>query len=265
MNDIFNIHRFFRLLNKHTMEHLKKYLFSVAILIIILALNLGSALYNNNDGQLPQKLQLMIFTSTFIIGGIIFTSMMFLEFSDKRKAIAELTLPVSALERFLVLWFYSFVVYQVTMLICFYTVDLIAVHIGNQLTARTKHPFKNEVLALVTEKNNVFRVFYGYGLFHAVSFFGAIFFKKLHLIKTIFFLSFFVFLIVQFNKLIISLMFDSGVSAGMVFTGLNIKENTDYYMVEPNASGLLIITVTMIVLTFVLWAAAFFKLKEKQV
>lgn len=264
MNNIFNAQRFFRLLNKHTKESLKEYLLCVAILIIILSAVLGAIVYNNG-GHLPQKVQIMVFTTTFFVAGILITSMMFLDFSDKRKAIAELTLPVSTLERFLVLWFYSFIVYQITMVVCFYLVDLIAVHIGNQLMSSGNRQGKNEILGLVTPSGSVFKVFLTYGFLHSISFFGAVYFRKLHLIKTIFVVTAFVFLLVQLNKLIAFCMYNAGVTATMVFANLNVSENNILYVVEADQSALNVIKIMMLLLTFVLWAAAFFKLKEKQV
>ena len=271
MNNIFDVQRFFRLLNKHTKESLKEYLLCIAVLIILLVLSLGSAVYNNG-GSLPQKVQILIFTSGYLIAGLIITSMMFLDFSDKRKAIAELTLPVSTLERYLVLWFYSFIVYQVAMFTCFYLVDWIAVHIGNELMSTAKGLStkgnalkKNEILGLITPNGSVFKVFLAYAFLHSIGFFGAVYFKKLHLLKTTFVVAVLIFLLVQLNKVIAFSMYDAGVTATMIFTNLNVSENNILYVVEPDQSGLILIKIMMMLLTLVLWAAAFFKLKEKQV
>jgi hypothetical protein len=52
---------------------------------------------------------------------------------------------------------------------------------------------------------------------------------------------------------------------GVPFVGVNVQNKTNGYMIHPDEAANMITGFMAIAVTFLLWTAAFFKLKEKQV
>ena len=87
MNNIFNINRFGRLFIKHTAEHYKSYLMSLLVLLGLCCLAVVFMVYLIN-APLDIGLQTALFTVILLLAGTIFTSTIFADFGDKKKAIA---------------------------------------------------------------------------------------------------------------------------------------------------------------------------------
>ncbi len=107
MNKTFSIHRFTRLFKKHTKEHFRNYLMSVAVLVGVMMLG-GSFLVYMADVQLDKSLQTFFFFSIMLLAGTIFTSNAFADLGERKKAITWLVLPASHFEKYMVAWVYSF-------------------------------------------------------------------------------------------------------------------------------------------------------------
>src|SRR5690606_36717434 len=104
--------RFAKLLNKHTAEDYKSDLMSVIVAASIVFLLLTYIQFHNEEPINPAE-QVAFFIAFFLILGTIFTSVVFTELSIDKKAISALTLPASHLEKVLVTWIYSFILFQV--------------------------------------------------------------------------------------------------------------------------------------------------------
>lgn len=259
MNNTFDIQRFFKLLNKHTRDNYKTYLMSAAVMAGILAIGMGLMTYGN-EGQVSQAMQGSFYFTFLLVAGTIFTSMVFSDLGDKKKAIPALTLPVSHFEKFLVGWLYSFVIFQVVFTLCFVVVDLVLINIGN-----SNNPLlKNEFIRLSSMGDFVYWPFVIFGLLHAVTFLGAIYFQKLHFIKAGFALFVFAILLWLADQPLARLVFGDSTVKGAPFVGVLIQNGNNNQMVEPDGSHALLYG-TIFAVTFLLWTAAFFKLKEKQV
>src|ERR1700748_3583700 len=98
MNNIFNLNRFGRLFIKHTAEHYKNYLMSLIVLIGILVLS-GSFLVYMIKIPIDKGFQTAMFMATLVLAGSFFTSTVFADLGDKKKAIGVLTLPASHFEK----------------------------------------------------------------------------------------------------------------------------------------------------------------------
>jgi len=260
MNNSFNMQRFLRLLSKQTKENYKTYLMSLAVMAGILSLLMGLVVYADRGG-LEVRVQSAFFINFLVFSGAIFTSMIFTELGDKKKAIPVLTLPVSNLERFLVSWVYSFVIFQVVFVISFYVIDFILVGIGN---ASSLH--KNSLLGFTYENTELKMAFIVFTIIHAITFLGSIYFERLHFIKTAFALFIFLIALVLINQPFTRLLFDNmdGVK-GVPFVGVNIQSKTNAFMINADDGANMVTSLMVIAVTFLLWTAAFFKLKEKQV
>lgn len=257
MNNTFNIQRFLKLLNKQTKDNYSSYLMSVAVLIGLLAITMGiKALISR--GEFSHATQVGFYATFAIIGGAIFTSMVFTDLGDKKKAIPALTLPVSHLEKFLVGWIYSFVIFLLVFTLSFCLVNLIVVNVGNSYLS-----VKNEFVLPDFKEDHLDMLFVGFSFLHAVTLLGAIFFEKLHLIKSTFALFIFFLLIWLMDQPVAHLIFTEGSLRAVPFVGVAVAEGNNYQMIANEGNNLLYFT--LIAVTILLWTAAFFKLKEKQV
>ena len=259
MNNVFSFQRFIWLFNKHTKEHYKTYLMSLTVLSGILALVLG---YIALRGALDVKTQHAVFGVLLVGTGFIFTSSIFSDLGNKGKSISTLTLPVAHLERFMVAWVYSFIIFQIVFIACFCVINNIFVGLNG---------FKTEAYKAASplwgrESIYLFALLY-YCFYHALAFLGAVLFKKAHFVKMAFtFLVFFVVLMLV-NKIVAGLIFDPQVSSSSIpFSDITIIELGNHrYNLDANEWLAPVLTIITLVSTVSLWAATYFKLKEKQV
>jgi len=260
MNNTFDLQRFLKLLSKQTKENYKTYLLALAVMAGILSLLMGTVVYGNH-GRLEVRVQSAFFINFLLFSGAIFTSMVFADLGDKKKAIPFLTLPVSNFERFLVGWVYSFVIFQVVFTLAFYLIDFILITIGN-----ADPLIKNSLLGFSTDNTELAISFMVYTAIHAIAFLGSVYFERLHFIKTAFVFFIFVIAIVLINQPFTEMLFDDmeGVK-GVPFIGVNIRTNHQAFMLNPDRTANTITGVMAVAVTILLWTAAFFKLKEKQV
>ena len=198
MNEIFSFSRFRRLFVKHTAEHYRTYLMSIAVLTGVLLLGGSFVFYMIPDPPDP-GLQAAIFIMLGLLAGTFFTSTVFSDYGEKTKAIPALILPATALEKFLVGWLYSYPIFLVVYTGVFYIALYGLSHFrhwgGNQ-----------HFYPLSLRQNGMDVVLVMYSILHALSLFGAIFFRKLHFIKSAF--AFFISLavIILLNTLLLKIM-----------------------------------------------------------
>src|ERR1700748_3710370 len=107
MNQVFSFKRFGILLRKHTVENFRGHVMSLFVLMAILVTVMLAISYAAGvplrDDQIISG-QAVIFVVFLFAAGTLFTSTMFTNLGDKRKAIATLTLPCSTFEKFFVGW-----------------------------------------------------------------------------------------------------------------------------------------------------------------
>lgn len=260
MNNTFDFNRFSMLFAKHTKEHLSIYLMSLGVLAAILCIFLGFAAYTS-DGYLGPHVQAEIYIIFMIFSGGIFTTLVFSDFGDKKKAIPLLTLPVSHFEKYLLGWLYSYVIFLLLYAGCFYFIDFIVLTIGD-LTSEEK----NRLVNVITIEDSKFPfALLGYTFLHSVCLAGAIFFEKLHTIKTGF--TFFAALlgVVLFNQPLLQLIFNGKALFSPPFGSVRIAEGEVSHSLDSTPTGATILVVLLILLTLILWTSAYFKLKEKEV
>jgi hypothetical protein len=257
MNNTFDMQRFLRLFNKYAKEHLKTHLMSLGVLIGVLIITMG---YIGYKGGLNDGTQLALFTFFLIFGGTVFASMAFSDLSESKKALTTLMLPVSNLERFLVTWIYSFVIFQIVFIACFYVVDFAILKILNSY-ARVP-----EKLVDFTEMEPfMYFVFLYFACFHGASFLGSIVFKKLHFIKTALAVFSFVFLLMLLNQVFVHLLIGTEVRAAFPFSALEIPNGTKFHYIQDKVSSEWIATTMLSMTALCLWTATYFRLREKQI
>jgi hypothetical protein len=256
MNNIFSLSRFSKLFIKHTVERYKSYLMSLTVLIGVMILG-GSFLVYMIEVPIDRGFQSAVFGMILLLAGTIFTSTIFADFGDKKKAVASLTLPASHFEKYLVAWLYSYLLFIIVYSIGFYLVALFAVNIKHF----PGHP---------TEMINVFErpfieMFLLYAFLHSVAFLGAIFFEKLHFIKTAFLFFISLAILILFNRVMLGILLGRKIEVTIPFGNLRFIDNnhvTDINITQQQYSYLLVF---ITVLAVIFWVAAYYRLKEKQV
>lgn len=258
MNNFFSLKRFCRLFIKHTVEHYRTYLMSVAVLTGVILLG-GSFLFFIVLEPPDAGFQTASFIMLMLIAGTIFTSTVFADFGEKNKAIPALTLPATAFEKFLVGWIYSYPIFLLVYTAIFY---LALGALGMTKHWDTRHHFV--LFSLDQGEMPILLVLFS--VLHAITIFGAILFRNLHFIKTgfAFFIGYGVLLIgnTVFLKAITGLEI---IKLAMPFGFLNFDVGPKYYSISADGPDSLMVMLTIMLVTVLIWTAAYFRLKEKQV
>lgn len=259
MNQTFNLNRFSKLFVKHTADNYKTYLMSFAVLLGVLFISMGFIAYVDNNG-LSARTQIPFFIFVYILAGSIFTSIIFSDLGNKRKAISILTLPASHFEKYLVGWVYSFVIFQLLFIPSFYLVVIII----QALTPIKEFAKDEKLMDLFSEKQKVYFVFYLFAALHAVAFWGSVFFKKHHFIKTAFVFLIGVFALSYLNNQFIQFIISEGVGPSTPFGGIGVRENGGITMVVLK-NDYIYSAVAVVAVVILMWTSTFFRLKEKEV
>jgi hypothetical protein len=259
MNNFFSPKRFARLFVKHTAEHYRTYLMAIAVLIGVIVLG-GSFLFFVIQEVPDPGFQTAVFTILMLIAGTLFTSTVFADFGDKNRSIPALTLPASSFEKFLVGWLYSYPIFLVVYTVVFY---LALIGLGT-----TKHwDEANRHFTLFSLHQGEMLVFFVlYSVLHAIALFGAILFRNIHFVKTgfLFFIGIGVLIIVNtlFLKLLTGL---SIVKLAIPFGFLNFNIGQKNYSIGTQGPGSQFVLIVLIAVATLIWVAAYYRLKEKQV
>jgi len=257
MKKNFNIARFGRLLVKHTSEHYKNYLMALTVLLGVMLIG-GSFLIYIMEAPIEMGLQSAMFVSIMLLAGTIFTSNIFADYGDKKKSFAALCLPASHFEKYLLAWLYSFLGFLICYIAAFYLVDWFVVH--------AKHFPRQQA-----EMLNVFimpfsQCFLLFAFLHSIAFWGAIFYNKLHFIKTAFLFFIVILILVFLNKFLLGMLLHVNVLASAPFSDVRLLEHGGEINIFLSADQQgHFIEITFLALSLIIWAAAYYRLKEKQV
>lgn len=262
MNNTFNLQRFLLLFKKHTIEHGKTYLLATAVLTGIMFLVLWFTGFTNS-GRLPKTAQISIFVGGLILTGTIFTSLIFSNLGNKKEAIPILTLPVSHLERFIVAWIYSFIIFQLVFIGVFYITDSIAIAINTPTPIQAGSVPPINVLDF--DEHTIIGFFFYAGL-HAYAFWGAIFFNKVHFVKSAFVLLAGFMVLILINKALSSFLITGVIIENAApFSSLHYHDHDILYSFKASNSVASVGGFLVIIITLLFWVSAFFRLKEKEV
>lgn len=271
MSNLFNTARFFALIRRQWIGFGRIYLMSIGVIAGIIfcfyAFNIGSN-YSDIKNESVQVYSVLNFRSPlFCVLGIFFATVIsssyFADLGSKTKAIFELMIPASRLEKFLVGIFYTVVVSISSYLLIYYLIDLAFVSYlrGFGPAIRTEVNSLGEQVTVefwpyyfsMDYPRGVFYLCFLPFLLNAVFLLGGIVFKSYQYIKTaislvvycVIWMSFFVYLMKKQTEHTVPHMDDS------------------YWSDVYHIFGL--ITVAGIVLTLIFWGLAFLRLKEKEI
>ena len=255
MNYNFNMNRFARLFLKHTAEHYKSYLMSLAVLIGVLVLG-GCFLVYMVEARLDKNVQSALYMIMLFLAGTIFTSTVLTDLGDRKKAVAWLTLPASHFEKYLVAWVYSLLIFLVVYTASFYLSAVFVVNI--------KQFDGHRYGVLNIFERRIFETCLIYAFLHSVALYGAVFFERLHFIKTAFVFFISLALLVIINKIILGALLGRAVESTPPFSNVRFSgSDQEVRVAEKLQEPYMIWLVTVLAVIF--WIAAYWRLKEKQV
>ncbi|MBC8054292.1 MAG: hypothetical protein H7Y13_14620 [Sphingobacteriaceae bacterium] len=262
MNQTFNLNRFSNLFIKHTADNYKTYLMAFSVLLGVLFLIMGFTAYVSG-GQIGERAQIPVFLFVLLLSGTIFTSIVFADLGNKKKAISILTLPASHFEKYLIGWLYSFVIFQLLFIPAFYLMVMLLNHLGSLYSTADDA----QLLNLFDEEHKVYYVFYLYAVLHAICLWGSVFFEKHHFIKTAFCFFIGMFLLMFLNTQLMSLLLDDKkILSAVPFTQVDLLDiSGENYRVETPIEEYIYIGIIISVIVVILWACSFYRLKEKEV
>lgn len=254
MNQYFNLTRFGRLLRKHTTEHLTSYAMSTAVLVGGVLVVLSSLTYLTRR-PLGHEMQSVLFLFGLIGAGSVFTASVFAEVGNPRAAASVLLLPASHIEKYLVAWLYSLPVFLVIYTAVFMSINLLILKLGNG-----GYPY--EVYDFSRGAREWAGPLLGYALLHSIALWGAIYFRRLHIIKTAFVVFGFVLGLVLVNRQFLLAMLP-GSRPVAPFADVWVDKGGQA-LALPDNQWQLLMTLLPLALALLLWAAAYARLTEKQ-
>ena len=255
MNNTFDFNRFLLLLKREFLSGNKKFLLIAAAVFGVMICNALFQIYTG-DGYTDSSF--ITFPLVLIIGGLIFTSVIFYEFNTQTGTHHYLNLPASTLEKFLSKWFITFIIFPIAAILFFGLYAFIADSIYNYSTGKSVSTF---------DLTNWWSLFFIriYLVTQSLFLVGAIAFQKFTLFKTalVGWLSTMVFALAcaimiriifaeYFETLFlpredITMILSENAINFLEFKLLNWVEYAAYFLLPPT-----------------MWVVGFFKLKEKE-
>jgi hypothetical protein len=254
MNQYFNPARFGRLLRKHTAEHLTSYAMSTAVLAGGVVVVLSSLTYLTRR-PLDHEMQLILFVFGLLAAGAIFTSTVFAAVGDPRRASSVLLLPASHVEKYAVAWLYSLPVFLIIYTAVFVSINLLILKLGNNGYPYEVYDFSRGAREWVSP-------LLSYALLHSIALCGAIYFRRLHIIKTAFLVFGSMLLLLIVNRQILMALLP-GSRPVAPFADVWIDKGGQALAIPDNQWQLLM-GLLPLALALLLWAAAYARLTEKQ-
>jgi hypothetical protein len=257
MNQHFNLMRFGRLLRKHTAEHLRSYLMGVAVLAGGIGAVLGGLTYMG--GPLPPGAQLILFYCGLITAGAMITAGVFAALGDPRRAAPALLLPASHLEKYLVVWLYSLPVFWVVYVGVFLAMDALTLQLAPAGSPRI-------MLDFAAAPQLLGRALLSYALLHAAALSCALYFERLHIVKTAFALLGGLGVLALLNFQVLKRVLTVDIAPALPFDDVGLVSGGQYFgLALPAGHGaLLAVAVLPLALAVLLWLGAYARLTEKQ-
>ncbi|WP_293884294.1 MULTISPECIES: hypothetical protein [unclassified Sphingobacterium] len=269
MSNIFNSTRFLGLIRRQWIGFGRIYLMSIGIIAGVIfgfyAVNFAS----NYDGMKNQTAySLLNFrTPLFCILGLFFVTVVsssyFADLGKKTRAIFELMIPASQLEKFLVSLFYTVVVSIGSYLLVFYLIDLAFVAylkgFGSMVLNQTASTGKAGSIDLwqyfykVQYPHSAYYFYFAPILLNAIFLLGGIVFQNYQYVKTA--ISVVIYCVVWICFFVYLIKMQTQDTVGVMSNNYWSDSNHIFALIGAGA----------LFLTLVLWCVAFLRLKEKEI
>ncbi|WP_375435648.1 hypothetical protein [uncultured Hymenobacter sp.] len=256
MNQLFSFSRFGRLLRKHTAEHVRSYLMGTAVLAGGTVAVLGGLTYIS-DRPLQPNVQMILFTYGLLAAGAMFTASVFAAMGDQRQAAPALLLPASHLEKYLVVWLYSLPVFLVVYTCVFLLIDALTLQLASSTEPRVLLDLReNQAISV--------RALLTYAALHAAALWGAIYFRRRHVIKVAFAVFGLVGVLALVNFQVLKRILVHDIQPALPFSDVVLATGGQLFeLALPPAQQPWLILLPLL-LAVLLWAGAYARLTEKQ-
>ena len=229
-----------------------------AIFGLLLLINVASV---GSSGR--WDFHLVFFPLVLLIGGHVITSMSFRELHDKQKGYTFLTLPASQGEKYLSKLLITSIGYTVATVLIYLVFSLLAAGI-TELFFNRSHGIFNPFHHLMWRTIGI------YIATHSVTFFSAVFFKRLHLLNEILWLNILGIGLGIIAVLLTKLVFWSwfpGFFVSMNFDHINIVDPAKQTAFMSFFQGLLRFTEILFyyIAPVFFWITGYFRLRETEV
>lgn len=114
----------------------------------------------------------------FFVGGYIFTSTIFSELRTSHRGYLYLTLPASTLEKLVVAWFISSILYIIASIVAFYVINLLLILVGLQTNGAPIQLFNFFDIWML-------KIYAVYIVTQSIFLLGAIYFRGVNFLKTL--------------------------------------------------------------------------------
>ncbi|MEP6746287.1 MAG: hypothetical protein ABJB86_01105 [Bacteroidota bacterium] len=293
MNQSFDAGRWWLLVGKHWSENRKKYTLSLIAIAGLLLLWFIVMLSTDGYHGINASMQSSTYYFGLFIGGCMYASVLFADLGSKTRGLNYLTVPASHFEKLLCSLFYGVVVFFVCYTAIFFVVDILMVKAMNAVAYG--HWIKGHASGDVFVPQKIFNVFYqpehsrvsndlvylllGYFVLQAAFIAGSVYFAKFSFIKTVIsllliglFIAFFI------GKVIVPILppgnYYHGITSYQVLTYKNMPGNgiviysdaaTDKLITLPEWIGDVLLFLLKFAFAPLLWVAAYYRLKEKEI
>lgn len=257
MNQHFNLTRFGRLLRKHTTEYLPSYLLSTAVLAGGILVVLGTLTYLTHR-PLDREVQIVLFEFGLLAAGLMFTASVFAALGSPRGAAPALLLPASHLEKYVMAWLWSLPVFLAVYTGVFMIINSLVAQLNSQGQPVELYNFSRGAREWV-------QPLLSYALLHSLALCGAIYFQRLHAIKTAFLLFGLSLVLLLVNRQVLKALLP-GSSPVAPFGDVWVGEKTQRMLLAlPVDQWQLTLVLVAIAVATLLWLAAYARLTEKQI
>ena len=208
----------------------------------------------------------VFFPLTLLIGGHVFTSLAFRDMFHRQKSYAYLALPASQCEKYILKLAFTTVGYAVVTATLYYLFSVLAAGLTT-LFFGVAHSVFQPFSPLVWQIIPLFLVT------QSITFFGAVYFKKLHFVKTMLAITLFTIIVGILISLLVRLVFWEYFTGffspkfGSVSMNFDITYSDDYPRFKNFVDGLLLLAKILlyaIIPTF-FWITGYIRFRETEV
>lgn len=258
MNQRFSFHRFWLLLKLDFAENGRSYLFITGLIIAVMLLLMTPVLATREFSDTRYLLHPLAFFICVWLGGSLFTSITFAQYSGPAKGIPALMLPASRPEKFLVALLVN-LFFIVLFIVLFWQLHHLFIDFANRrmpTDSRGYMPIPPGPTKFLT---------YNYFLIQGGMFLGSIYFPKNAFLKTAVTLLIVILAISGFHYTLAN-QFAGNPSAlfTIPFSYWNITQGSRFVIKYPEPVDTLI-WIFLLLLIAALWGIAYVRLREKEI
>lgn len=250
-SNVFDINRLRLLLIRQLTMHFKTLLIASGAIIGMLIFIGSMMIFSGHPTIIAHSLTGLLMPF-FFIGGYLLSSVMFSELNTPHKGYLYLTLPATAFEKLISAWLISSLLYVLFGMLVMWGINLYMILFASIVTG-----YEVEMITLFSLEN--IKIFGIYVVTQSVFFLGALYFRKVHFLKTILSLLLIVFGVAIYSVIVTKLLLGDSIH-NMSTSIHNTFDFNDYSAFSAIPKYLFWFALAPFMLT-----VSYFRLKEREV